>query len=203
MSFISDFTVAVAAIVTATAAWKGLSSWKLEQAGKVHFEVARQLARATYRLRNAMNDARAVFTSAAEFPEGYNSVNRTDREEAEAWAHIFKNRFTPLREVALELQTVGLEAEVLWGEEVKQKVAALLRCVSLLRAGMERRIRQLASGDPRRPDQLEAYTKTEDIVFGSTEFADIENPFTDQVRVALGDMQDFLKAHLTKFRLDG
>jgi hypothetical protein len=150
-----------------------------------------------------MNDARAVFTSAAEFPDGYSPANHTDQQEAEAWAHVFNNRFTPLREVALELQTVGLEAEVLWGEEVKQKVAALLRCVNLLRIGMERRIRQLAAGDQRKPDQSEAYNRTDDVVFGSTEFADSENPFTDQVRTALGDMQDFLKAHLAKFRLEG
>jgi hypothetical protein len=203
MSFLKDLIVALAAIVTASAAWKGLNRWKLEQTGKVHFEVARQLARATYKFRNAMNDARSVFTSGAEFPEGYSQADHTHEQEAEAWAHVFNNRFNPLRDAALELQTIGLEAEVLWGDDVKQKVGALLQTVGMLRGSMEEYVRRIARRNQIGPENVDRYLRVDDRVFGSTEFTDVENEFTEQVKTALSNMQDLLKAHLAKFRLDG
>ncbi|HEY4144593.1 hypothetical protein [Pinirhizobacter sp.] len=210
MSFIKDLIVAVAAIVTstvavvtATVAWKGLSRWKHEQAGKVHFEVARQLARATYRLRDAMNDARNSFTSAAEFPPDYDAMNDMGEEKAKAWAHVFTNRFAPLREAVSELQTMGLEAEVLWGDEVKQKVTALVQCVGLLRFAMQENVFYIAMSEEKRARYEKIYGKYEEMVHGSTDVEEDKGEFTERVRKALGDMQALLKAHLVKFRLEG
>ncbi|NII09674.1 hypothetical protein [Oleiagrimonas sp. C23AA] len=200
---VRDLAVSGAAVFSATIAWRGLNRWKQEQTGKVQFEVARQLARATNKYRNAINDARAVVTLAAEFPKDYDAANHTDEEEAAAWGHVFNNRFSQLRDAAVELQTIGLEAEVLWGEEAKRRVDALIYCVSKLRIGMESRLRQYGDGSGRRPYQNEAIRKNDDIVFGSTEFTDVENPFTEEVKAKLNDMQDFLKAHLSEFRAKG
>ncbi|WP_250633506.1 hypothetical protein [Pinirhizobacter soli] len=192
--------MAVAVIATATVAWKGLNRWKLEQAGKVGFDVARQLARATYRVRNTFNEARSPFVSAGEFPEGYNPMEKTDDKETKAWTHVLNKRFTPLREAALELQAVGLEAEVLWGDEVKTKISEITKCVTLLRFGMQEYVERIAIGKEERAERKSGYSKYADMVFCSTDDpTDVENELTERLKKALGEMQELLKTHLTKF----
>lgn len=76
---------------------KGLEKWRQELEGKAHFEMARALARATYRMRDEIQSFRSPFYSAQEFPEGYTgSAGITVDEETKAWAHIYRSRWAPV-----------------------------------------------------------------------------------------------------------
>lgn len=68
---IKDVLVGLAAAITAGVAIVGITSWQRELRGKAEFRVARTLMRATYGLRDAVQDCRAPFISGAEFPSGY------------------------------------------------------------------------------------------------------------------------------------
>ena len=82
--------IAVAAIITGIVAIKGLHSWKTELHGKVKFNIARDLIRATYALREEIKYCRSPFTSSSEFPKDYDPINAQDnaKTEANAWVHI-------------------------------------------------------------------------------------------------------------------
>lgn len=53
IAIVKDVLVGVAAATTAVAAVIGLRSWSRELKGKAEFEAARNLARATYKVRDA------------------------------------------------------------------------------------------------------------------------------------------------------
>jgi len=132
-----DVCLSVAAIVTASVAIYGLRSWKKELSGKANFEVARGLIRSTYRLRDEISYGRSPFTSAHEFPKGYDPLNKAPEKEAEAWSHVFTNRWKPIAEAVQEFDAQTLEAEALWGSDIKDMSFELRRCATTLRVAME------------------------------------------------------------------
>jgi hypothetical protein len=133
---IKDVLVALAAAITAIVAIVGLTSWRRELKGKAEFEVARNLIRATYALRDAVQDSRAPFVSGGEFPSGYGHANPSSDDEAQAFGYVFKKRWTPVSKAVQEVDTQTLEAEAFWGAEIRSKTDTLRQCVGELRAAM-------------------------------------------------------------------
>ena len=59
---IKDIIIALAAITTAAVAIYGITSWRRELSGKANFEVARNLAKAIYLLRDEISYCRDPIT---------------------------------------------------------------------------------------------------------------------------------------------
>jgi len=142
---LKDVCLSIAAITAAVVAISGLKSWRKELRGKADFEIARSLIRATYKLRDEITYSRSPFTSASEFPEGYDPLNKTSKKEAEAWAFIFTNRWKPIADAIQEFEAQTLEAEALWGQEIKDTAFELRRCSRTLRTAMEAMLENKAS----------------------------------------------------------
>jgi hypothetical protein len=124
-----DIVLGASAAVTATVAVLGLKGWRRELKGKADFEVARALARATYKLRDELTLCRSPFVRGEEFPAGYNSLSvKSAKEEADAWAHVYRSRWEPVRLALQEFDGQALEAESLWGVAVPEKTQAFRSC---------------------------------------------------------------------------
>lgn len=136
MSFIKDLIVAVAAIVTASAAWLGVSKWRAEESGKADFDLARRLGRAIFRFRDAMASARRPLTGNSEFPDGKQPIAGSGANEASAYAHLFSGRFKLVQESALEVLALRNEAEALWDKEIVEKLRKLINQAVRLRVAM-------------------------------------------------------------------
>ena len=134
-----DVLVAIAAATTAIVAVLGLKSWSRELKGKTEFEAARLLMKSTYKLRDELAYARSPFIRAGEFPEDYpgNMQENPPEREAQAWAYVYENRLSPVRDALQEFDTNLLEAEALWGGEIKQKGDDLRQCIVELHAAIE------------------------------------------------------------------
>jgi hypothetical protein len=139
VTLIKDAAVAGAAAVTATVAVIGLTNWNRELRGKATFDVARALAKSTYKLRDEVRNCRSPFLAASEFPEGYggHSGQTSHREEAAAYAHVYDSRWKFVWEALQEFDTNTLEAEAIWGSEIRTKTDALRHCVSELRVAID------------------------------------------------------------------
>ena len=61
---IKDVLLGLAAATTAVVAVIGLKNWSRELKGKAEFEIARNMIRATYKLRNELQICRSPFYSA-------------------------------------------------------------------------------------------------------------------------------------------
>jgi hypothetical protein len=132
---VKDVLIGVAAAVTAIVAIIGLTSWKRELTGRAEFKVARKFIRATYQLREALRNCRSPIIWSGEFPAGYNGINSSSHERAEAYAHAYQNRWSPVSKAMQEFDAQTLEAETFWGGDIPTKANVLRQCVGEVRAG--------------------------------------------------------------------
>lgn len=146
ISVVKDILIGAAALTTAIVAIMGLKSWRRELYGKVNFEIARNLLRASYSVRDELQNSRLPFVGAWEFPPDYHARDdATRRQKADAWSFVYRNRWAPVRDALRELETSSLEAEVLWGADVRTATDSLLGCARAVRIAMEAIVENEAS----------------------------------------------------------
>lgn len=197
VSIIKDLCLAGAAVTTATIAWRGVESWRSELKGKADFEVARGFIRATYQLRDAIEVCRSPWIPVSEFPEGYRSSygKRDAKEEGQAMAFVYGNRWDKVSTCIQEFDTATLEAEALWGSEIEEKAKNLRRCVSELRSAIESVIRDAYSGGEDFNSDREFSKEVRQIV-NSTK--PDENPLTLKINAAISDIESKVRPHLSR-----
>ena len=151
-----DILVGLAAIITASVAIIGLNKWKQELKGKANFEAARSLIQATYKLRDAISICRSSFMRGSEFPEGYTfgvSGAHSPEEHGQAYAHVYQKRWEPVMLAFQDFDTSTLEAEALWGVQIRSKTDELRQCMAELRGSIEAVIWDKASGGEGLPNR--------------------------------------------------
>ena len=197
IAVLKDVVVAVAAATTAVVAVLGLTRWKRELTGKAEYEVARVLIRAVYKVREELANARATFVSAHEFPTDYPGPDKTTVEqEAQAWGSVFQRRWEPLQVAMQELDSATLEAEALWGVDVRTKTDALRSCVQSLFVSMESFVADKADKGRYFASDKDFGTQVRSEVFGSRK--DTENVLTKKITNAVTDIDNYVRPHLRR-----
>ena len=190
-----DIVLATAGGVTAFVALSGLKRWKEELQGKAGFEVARSVALATYRLRDEIHSCRSPLVSGPEFPDWYHQrANRTPEEEAEAWSHVYKNRWEPVKAATSEFDAQVLEGEALWGKAFREKTDLLRSCVQELRVAIEEVLEYKTSGGTYFGFDKNWAQQMRRIVSGTPTSKD--NPMSDRVAAAVDSIEKELRKHL-------
>jgi len=196
---VKDIALAGAAVVTAGAAVRGLRTWRQELRGKADFEAARGLIRATYRLREEIATCRSPLIRAAEYPPDpigavVNPYMR--REDAEALAYVYKNRWQRVSAALQEFDAQTFEAEALWGSDIRQRTQALRACAVTVFVSIEAIIEDKAAGG-------EHFERDRD--FGRRMRAnahagadDRENALSNQIAEAVTGLEENLRPHLAR-----
>lgn len=195
---IKDLSLTVAGVVTAVVAIRGLRNWNRELKGKAAFEVARGLAKATYRLRDEIRMCRSPLLTAREFPEGYGELsrNKTPENEAQAYAHIFTNRWNSVFASLQEFDTQTLEAEALWNNSIREKTDALRKLVRKLNVAIEAFIANERSGGKDFSSDKEFGRDIRSTVFASP--TDADNKLSASIESSISFIQDELRPHLRR-----
>lgn len=195
-SIIKDIALSAAACVTGSVAVVGLGAWRKELRGRANFDVARQLARAAYIVRDQLGYCRSAFTAAQEFPTGYKSSLSTSdsKEEGDAWAHVYANRWEPLSKAVQDFDTTSLEAEALWGHDVKQQCTELRGCVRVLQVGIEMFLQDKYSGGQLFKNAQLAQRIESDIWDTQSD----DNELTKRINTAINGIEVFLRPHLSR-----
>jgi hypothetical protein len=189
-----DCIVAFAAVVTATVAVKGLNRWQRELRGKAAFDAARSLARATYRLRDEIGNCRQPLITGNEFPTEYphDDRDRSPSIDANAYLHIFSNRWKPVYAALQEFDAQALEAEAIWGADIRGRTDAMRKLVRQLDVAITQYIGNLAD-DYYDPHDLPTLRP---IMFASRN--DTENTLSMQLSDAVHAIEDQLLPHLRR-----
>ncbi len=137
VTLIKDIVLGLCALGTVSVAVYGVKNWARELKGKTDFEVSRHLIRAVYKFRDEVDHSRSPMTLPNEFPENYDPLNKSSEHKAKSWSYVFTTRWKPVVEAVQELDVQALEAEALWGSEIKKLVLDLRRNAPLLRTGMQ------------------------------------------------------------------
>jgi hypothetical protein len=199
-SFFKDVTVSCAAIFTAVVAYKGISKWRGEEAGKADFELSRRIGKAVFRMRDVLKGARNPFTLAQEFPEGYDHDDAS--QQGSAWAHVFNKRLEPVRECAIEIQSLRNEAEALWGNAILTPLDALLHQVNTLQVAMGSYARNQHARGQHFANNRDFANRTEAQVFDAGNLLNDDgtdggpNPLTAAIEGAVTDAATYLRSKL-------
>jgi hypothetical protein len=195
-SIIKDIALAAAACMTGYVAIVGLNAWQRELKGRANFDVARQLAKSVYVLRDQVSYCRSPFTAAQEFPKDYQGrlANHTSKEEGDAWAHVYANRWVSVDKSVQDFDTASLEAEALWGHEVKVQCAELRGCVRALQVDIEMFIMDKYSGG----QSFKNVEFARKIESGIWDIKSDDNELTQRINKAIAGIEAFLRPHLSR-----
>ena len=193
-----DVSLAIAGLTTAIVAVLGLKSWSRELRGKTSFEVARNMAKATYKLRDEVSLFRAPMVRASEFPDDYHTagLKKAGDVVASGYGHVFANRWQPVYAALQEFDTQTLEAEALWGEAVRSKADVLRKLLVKLSAAIEAFIDNFASEGENFKSDKEFGRKIRSEVFAAP--SDLKNPLTVEIVAAVKALEDELRPHLRR-----
>lgn len=199
-NFFKDVIISVAAIFTTAVAYKGISKWRGEEAGKADFDLSRRIGKSVFRMRDVLKGARNAFTFAYEFPEGYDPGNADQQHSA--WAHVFNKRWEAVRDCAIEIQSLRNEAEALWGGGIVTKLDALLTQANTLQVAMGAYVRNAQAGRQHFAKNPDFAGRIESQVFDSGNLLNDDgteggpNPLTVQIEKAVDDAATYLRTKL-------
>lgn len=193
-----DIVLALAAVITATVAVKGLSTWNRQLRGTADFDVARGLARATYKVREKLQACRSPLLSANEFPPKYHDSegDRTPEQDAKGYAFVYSNRWSPVWEAMQEFDVSVLEAEALWGEPIRDATDSLRKVVREVNVAIDAFIADAASGGEDFSSDRKFGRKMRSIV--SALPTDSENELNKKLAAAVRAIDDQLRPHLQR-----
>jgi hypothetical protein len=138
-----DTILAGAGVATVTVAFLGLSTWNRQLRGQADFEAARALAKATYKLREEIAVSRSRLIRLYEFGD---PVTRRGGDTGEEYARVYVERWKPVSEALQNFDAAMLEAEALWGEQVRGALDKMHACLSTLSASMDAIVENARSG---------------------------------------------------------
>ena len=197
-----DLALAGAAVVTAAAAVRGLRTWRQELRGKADFDVARGLIRATYKVRDEIQSCRSPLISGSEYPPGYQTpapgAHVDARAEAEAAAHMYQNRWQRVQAALQEFDSQTLEAEALWGPDIRTSTQELRRCAHTLFVSIEAIVEDRAAGgeifqrDREFARQMRANAHAPPMA--------TDNALSNEIDAAVRELEAKLRGHLTRPR---
>jgi hypothetical protein len=185
ISSAKDVILALAGVITAWVAVRGINKWRDEMTGKNEYDVARSLIRAAYRLRDEIRFARAPMIWAHEFKD--------TEDRVQGYRNVYSARFAPVAKAVEEFDTCTLEAEALWGQKIRGVTDPLRFCVGELQSAIEAFINDKVSGgedfkaDREFGKQIRA--KVSDI-------GEKDNPLSQKIRDAVKGIEDLARPHL-------
>ncbi|BDC45981.1 hypothetical protein [Paraburkholderia terrae] len=199
VSICKDILLTIAGAVTATVAWKGLGNWLRELRGRTRFDAAKSLMRAAYALREAVANCRAPLIVAGEFPAEYNEGQPLGREtrrddKMRAYAHVFAARWSPVSAALTEFETRSLEAEAIWGGDVRPLTRELGDCIVALNAATESFMDDLRNQGENFKADRDFGRKVRSEVFAPRGATD--NELTNRITKALEALEKFARPSL-------
>lgn len=183
------------------AALEGLSTWKRQLTGQTEYELARQLLRCTYILREALRDVRRpqILIDEQVLPEGFASLS--PRQVDYAIMHTaHHNRWSKVLNARAELQTELIKGEVVWNKAVKDKYERLFELQQELLADVNA---YLTGFDPDASAEKKAAAYAYRYDRRTINFhlpGAREDPFWIDIEAAISDIESYLKPHLAKPR---
>jgi hypothetical protein len=198
---IKDVVLAASAVVGAVVAVRGLNTWNRQLQGGAEYELARRVLKLTYRLRDVIKAVRHPVMWAAEMPSPSEADAATmSRDEVRHYgtAMAYQARWQKVADVRTELQTELLEAEVLWGSELRKRFEALNKLEHELLIAVRS---FLDVSDPRTHEaRKQAVFKRQqgarDVMYD--DLSDKGDEFTQDVVRAIQPIEDYVKPHLRK-----
>ena len=155
-SVLRDVLLGAAAAATAFFAYLGLSTWRRELKGKSEYQLAKDVLKAVYKVREAFKFVRNLLIYSYEYPDDMKDPHgHLKREyEYEGTAHVYQERWKKVAEAFQELEDLHLDAQVEWGPEYQDVIRKLRSCLVDLQIAIQTMLER--KKDPRMGELTDA-----------------------------------------------
>ena len=126
LPIVKDVAITGAAIIAGYVGIKGLGTWRRQLKGNTEYELAKQLLRSVYELREAIASVRHPFmqySQEPDMPEEKLKELSVREKQWHAMAQAYQKRWEPVPKAKSTLDTTLLEAEVVWGQRIVEIVS--------------------------------------------------------------------------------
>jgi hypothetical protein len=197
MAFIKDLATAIAAGVASIVAIIGLTTWKRRLKGTTEYDLARRVLEATFSLRDAIRYVRNPIIFSNEEYESLKMVYPDVSEEQLDDEYLRKSavlnrRWEKVLDANYDFDIVSIEAEVLWENEIKDRLNAIHGRVASLYSAIKLYLTYLPSERPKDKVVAENFRK---IAFGHR---DEEDKFNNELEMRIINVEEYLRQYLRK-----
>ncbi|HQO21318.1 MAG TPA: hypothetical protein PLA03_13335 [Acidobacteriota bacterium] len=196
IAIIKEVLISFAAVVTACAAWSGLKTWSKQLAANLNTEVSRALLRALFKVREDISDVRFSIIAGAEYvvalqKVGIPEVNMEDKESRwKADAAVYQVRLDKLNNSIAEFNAAIIEAEVLWGQDIKTLAKPLFKKIGQLKSAIRMYLRSLKrEGEKLRGKDA---TKIDEVLYDDSKEGEPDAYFSEVLEI-IGEIEKFIR----------
>jgi hypothetical protein len=153
ISIASDVTVALASFGAVCIAWRGLDTWRRQLKGQTEYDLARRVLVSLFKFRDAIYAVRhpAMWVSESPTMPDDNKKSLTREEVLHAGRMgEYEKRWERLNEPRSSLYADLIEAEAIWGPELKKLFDPIYGLQSELRVNLEMHLELV---DPNTPQE--------------------------------------------------
>jgi hypothetical protein len=196
-----DITLTIVGTVGAYVALRGLNTWNRQLKGSAEYDLARRILKVAYRLRDSIKVVRHPVVWPEEMlspsEEDANGMN-PEQLKHHGLSRAYQARWQKVADVRTDLQAELLEAEVLWGDELRTRFEALFKLEHELFISVRT---FLTLSDPNEwPERKTAAQKHQsnfrDIMYDSLE--DGGDEFMNDIVQAIAPIEEYVKPHLRR-----
>ena len=177
---VKDIIYLLIALGGVIVACMGLSTWRRQLKGNVEYETARRLYKAVLKVRDAMSYVRNPWIPLSEMESASAKHPEADKTTNRAVYHV---RWEKITEAMSELQSEELESEVLWGQEIVEKLKPLKLCVVELNNYVSQFLNP----------SLRTSNYSSDMIYEFEDATGKKDKFTEEINAAVGAVGNFLK----------
>lgn len=197
VSAVSDAIVAIAAIAAAVFAYIGLTAWKKQLKGGAEYQLAKEVLKAVYRVREAFKVVRNPAIFSYEYPEEMRSPsgNLKPEHRLEGTEYVYKKRWEDMAASFKELEELHLQAQVEWGPQFQERIVKLRHC----RIELQMAIADLLEGYSGKRKNMSSSQESREVrsVLYWTD-SDEHDKFTPQINEAISEFEGWLRPKVSE-----
>lgn len=198
IAVIKDIAITVAAIIASYVGLKGLGTWRRQLSGNMEYTLAKSILMSMYELREAIKGVRNPFMAYSREPD----LPREEKEkltqkemEFHALVQAFQARWKPVTGASSKLRADLFEAEVVWGQNLVDKINPLFRLIKELWLAIQDHLEALNPNIPYESPGPEINKNRYTIMYeGDPE----KDDFNKQLEAAIRDVEIELKPHIAQ-----
>ena len=197
ITIVKDILVGLSAIFLSIIAFLGLNTWRKEIKGKSEYQLAKNVLKSVYNVRDAFNHVRNPGIFQYEYPDDMcDSLGHLKKEfDYAGTSYVYEKRWEKLIEAFKELEEHHLNAQVEWGSEFQRKIIKIRKCKTDLMITIQQML--LRRKNPNESKQIipEEASKERSILYLSGDDTQ-QNEFTLQIREAINEFEEWLRPYI-------
>lgn len=201
ISVVKDIVVAISAATATLIAFKGLGTWQRELKGKSEYQLAKDVLRSVYKVREAFKQVRSPMIMGYEYPEEMRSHTGHLKEEYryEGTLRVYEERWKSMADAFKELEEKYLEALVEWGSKYQDTIIPLRKCRGELLMAIQDMVGRYKKPHEENWKKREEMAEEKSILYHLGNDSEFDK-FTPEINAAIELFEQWLRPHVSRNR---